>query len=296
MRYLSVASPFKDEGPYLVEWIEFHLSQGVEHFYLYNHNSSDDGPSTIQRYVDAGVVTLIHWDRDSKHGVVKHCIENFKNDSHWIAFIDLDEFLYSTEGLLPKLLTEYEPYPALFVHWLCFGSSRHIQKPAGGILPNFLWRADEKWLRNGQGKSIVNPREVDTSKTRTVHRMSYFSGARDVDEDMRFPDDGVGVAARISRLLFKSGHDTLWSRLAKRIALWMPLLIDPYSGHHTRITHRRIRINHYIVKSEEEYFGKMKRMSRRPAKYNMVFFKYHDRNEVRDDRFAPPHSDSKGLS
>ena len=286
MHYLSVASPFKDEGPYLVEWIEFHLEQGVEHFYLYNHHSSDDGPSRVQPYVDAGIVTLINWDRDSKHGVVKHCIENFKEASRWIAFIDLDEFLYSTESRLPELLTEYEAYPALFVHWLCFGSSHHTAKPTGGVLENFLWRADEKWLRNGQGKSIVNPREVEISKTRTVHRMSYNGNQGDVDEDRLSPDSGVGLAARISRALFKSSHDSVYAQIAKRLSLLLPTRIDPYSGHHTRITHKRIRINHYIVKSKEEYFGKMKRMSRRPMKYNLTFFKYHDRNEVRDDRFA----------
>lgn len=31
--YLAVCAIFRDEAPYLAEWIEFHRLVGVEHFY-----------------------------------------------------------------------------------------------------------------------------------------------------------------------------------------------------------------------------------------------------------------------
>ena len=34
--YLSICAIYRDEAPYLVEWIEFHRLVGVEHFYLYD--------------------------------------------------------------------------------------------------------------------------------------------------------------------------------------------------------------------------------------------------------------------
>jgi hypothetical protein len=40
--YLSICAIFKDEAPYLQEWIEFHRLLGVEKFYLYNNNSRDN--------------------------------------------------------------------------------------------------------------------------------------------------------------------------------------------------------------------------------------------------------------
>ena len=39
---LAVVSIFKDEAPYLDEWLQFHRAQGVAHFYLYNNGSTDD--------------------------------------------------------------------------------------------------------------------------------------------------------------------------------------------------------------------------------------------------------------
>ena len=32
----------KNEGPYLKEWLKFHLMTGVEHFNLYDSNSDDE--------------------------------------------------------------------------------------------------------------------------------------------------------------------------------------------------------------------------------------------------------------
>ena len=39
---LAVGAIFQNEARYLREWIEFHRRQGVERFYLYENNSSDD--------------------------------------------------------------------------------------------------------------------------------------------------------------------------------------------------------------------------------------------------------------
>ena len=40
--YFSICMNFKDEAIYLKDWVEYHLSIGVDHFYLYNNESSDN--------------------------------------------------------------------------------------------------------------------------------------------------------------------------------------------------------------------------------------------------------------
>jgi len=56
---VAVGAIFRDETQYLAEWLEFHLCQGVEHFFLYNHHSSsDDHEAVLAPYVAAGLVTL----------------------------------------------------------------------------------------------------------------------------------------------------------------------------------------------------------------------------------------------
>ena len=43
MAYLSIWALYQDEAPYMREWIEFHRLMGVEHFFLYDHDSADAG-------------------------------------------------------------------------------------------------------------------------------------------------------------------------------------------------------------------------------------------------------------
>src|ERR1700733_4250019 len=58
---LAICAIFRDEAPYLKEWIEFHKLVGVEHFYLYNNCSEDDYSAVLQTYIDQEEVELIQW-------------------------------------------------------------------------------------------------------------------------------------------------------------------------------------------------------------------------------------------
>ena len=58
---MNVLAAFKNEAPYLKEWIEFHLMVGFEKFFLYQNNSTDDYMSVLRPYIDSGVVDLTEW-------------------------------------------------------------------------------------------------------------------------------------------------------------------------------------------------------------------------------------------
>src|SRR5947209_4668609 len=38
---LAICAIFKDEAPYLAEWVTFHRLMGVDRFYLYDNRSTD---------------------------------------------------------------------------------------------------------------------------------------------------------------------------------------------------------------------------------------------------------------
>lgn len=61
---VSVCAIFKNEAPYLREWIEFNHIVGVDHFFLYNNNSEDNYEEIIEPYVKKGIVTLIQWPKN----------------------------------------------------------------------------------------------------------------------------------------------------------------------------------------------------------------------------------------
>ena len=114
---LSLILIFKDEAPYLREWLEYHLMLGVQHFYLYQNNSTDDYATVVQPYIDQGLVTLIEWpDHPGQYSAYYHWYQNYRHESHWASFIDIDEFLCPfKETSLVDMLRQYEKYPVVLV-------------------------------------------------------------------------------------------------------------------------------------------------------------------------------------
>ena len=54
--YLAVCAIAKNEGPYFREWIEWYLKQGVEKFYIYDNESTDSTKEVLAPYIESGVV------------------------------------------------------------------------------------------------------------------------------------------------------------------------------------------------------------------------------------------------
>lgn len=145
--YLAVGAVFRDEDRYLAEWLEFHLCVGVEHFFLFNHHSATERHRDIlQPYMDAGLVTLDEavCDLHCQVPTYERCVAEHGEETRWLALIDIDEFLLpSSAGSLPEVLSTFEPFAAVLVHWLVFGSSHHEETPPGLVLEEYTWRAAE---------------------------------------------------------------------------------------------------------------------------------------------------------
>ena len=135
---LSVAAIFKDEARFLGEWLHFHSGVGVDHFFLYDDDSSDDFHAVLDPWIAAGKVTLINGRGRNQVSAYNDCIDRFAGMSRWIAFIDLDEFLFSPKSRdLKQALSRYRDLPAIFVHWVLYGSSGHVSRPSGYVIDSY---------------------------------------------------------------------------------------------------------------------------------------------------------------
>lgn len=273
--YLSICAMFKNKGRYLREWIEFHRLVGVEHFFLYNNLSDDNYLSILKYYVDRGIVTLRDWPESWKKGtqtnVYRDCLDQYGNKSRWIAFIDLDEFLFAPNAeTLPGVLKEYEGFPGIVVNWQVYGSSGHKKKPDGLVIENFTMKARTDWIRNKHVKSIVDPGK--TVRPAGAHVFEYHSGGAAVTENLE-PVRNV-TYGRLSRGLKKL-----------LIGIMPGIPVDPYVVRQSllkRVSVNKLRINHYIVKSEEEALEAMKYHIQHRYLNQMHWLRYHDRNDERD--------------
>ena len=78
------------------EWLEFHRLLGVERFYMYNNRSTDDHLEVLAPYIDEGTVVWHDWPMfPGQRECYEQCLADHGHETRWMAFIDLDEFLFS---------------------------------------------------------------------------------------------------------------------------------------------------------------------------------------------------------
>jgi len=125
---ISICGIFKNEAPFLKEWIEFHEMIGIEHFYLYNNNSEDDYRTVLNPYIERGLVTLIEWPyNQGQIKAYKHFYDSFRQETQWVSFLDIDEFFCPRYDIsLLDWLKKNDKYPVLLIYWRMFGTSAHL--------------------------------------------------------------------------------------------------------------------------------------------------------------------------
>jgi hypothetical protein len=244
--YLAVCALYRDDAPYLAEWIEFHRLVGVERFFLYDNGSLDEHRSVLRPDLESGTVILHEWPGsfpEAQMRASEHCIASYRDAARWIAFLDVDEFLFSpASGSLPEALAPYERHPAVGVNWAMYGTSGHREKPEGLVTESYLDRTDSAH-QNRRFKSIVDPARVAGTRP-NVHRFELTEGQL-VDE-----------------------------------------LERPIHGARTEtVSFERLRINHYWTKSEQEARRKYElwQQSTNPRAWATVEKAFSYMNEVRDD-------------
>jgi hypothetical protein len=202
--YLSICAIYRDEAQYLAEWIEFHRLAGVDRFFLYDNGSVDDHRDVLAPYVEDGVVARYDWPYHLFPGQVRaydDCIMRHRRASRWIAFIDLDEFLFCPSGTpLRDALLEYEGWPALGVNRATFYFSGHRRSPHGLVIESYRRRLDA-YRDDNVIKSIVDPKQ--TIRAASAHHFVYrrFSA---VDEN-HYPFAGA-VTKSTSFERFRINH------------------------------------------------------------------------------------------
>jgi len=256
---LCVTAMFRNEAPYIKEWIEYHKLVGVQHFYLFNNLSTDDFRSVLDPYIKAGVVELIEWPFESKgeaqlmqrqqraySRAIKKCI----GKTRWLAIIDLDEFIVPVHknNLVDLLNTRYKRYSGVMINWQLYGTSNVPSIPKGKLMiETLLYKALPNHVKHQQVKSIVRPEHV---KKADLHRCE-----------------------------FKQGYFAVYANKNRSLQRSEKLPIDI------------IRINHYCTRDEAYYKAVKLPRLKKHAPYRINIFSIDKLSLVYDDvilRFVEP--------
>lgn len=144
---LSIGTIFKNESHGIIEWIEFYLASGVDHFFMINDSSTDNSVELIQSYIEQGLVSLYHSDWDRHFGrqgeMLSHFIFPERHRTEWLLIVDLDEFLWSKRSInLKDVFAECNNIAQVQFHHTMFGSNGHIVQPKS-VVQGFTKRCTE---------------------------------------------------------------------------------------------------------------------------------------------------------
>ena len=169
---VAICAIFREEAPFLADWIKFHKHVGVGKFYLYNNFSTDNFREVLAPFVADGTVILRDWPVEvGQLPAYRHCLKHHWRDAFWIAFMDIDEFLFAADGTpLPQFMRRNSHLPGVHAWQAFFGSSGHGQRPGLPVPLAYQMRAP---LTQTTIKTIANPRHVYKAG---IHDMKFWSG------------------------------------------------------------------------------------------------------------------------
>lgn len=248
--FLSICAVVRNEEPYIQEWLEFHLLQGISHFYIYENESTDQTYEKLVPYIEQGLVTLINYPGEKfQVKAYQHCLDNYGKETEWVAFLDVDEFLYARgqqfSAWLGLVATIGATPDGIAARWWHYGSNGHLVQKPGLVIERFTRKAK---YPDKHVKSIVRPASgVFTGKN--PHSFRWPQGKFCVDEHGK--------------------------KLPEEYAIMLGQSAD------------YICINHYHTKSKQEYFERKKKpdpgsgVIHSKARLEEMFAA-HDLNEIED--------------
>ncbi|CAE7289162.1 unnamed protein product [Symbiodinium microadriaticum] len=162
------------EDDYLLEWIDFHLLVGFDHFVIYDAKNLTSTRHALETYISEGYVELVPCRVDPtgncllveqlsrsgnqefdwrRYAVLKIAKER---STHWIALMDIDEFFFPRRLASLRDILVPESHPAgisgFFIWQLNFGSSGWQTRPAQLQIEAYSRSASQ---RDWNGKSIA---------------------------------------------------------------------------------------------------------------------------------------------
>ena len=257
MHYLTMGAIFRTENSWLDEWIQYHLAVGVEHFVLYNDDEDTHVSDLILKpYVDRGVVENIHI-RD-RSGSIRDTDQFCQDDCY-------RDLIRNTVGTTRWLAIVDLDELILPRHWDDVRTALEEYEEHSGLAIN--------WSIFGSSGYIKRP---PTQINHLFHRSETHWQMNQFVKSIVKPDCVCLNTPRYAHFIpTKEG-----------------VTVNENHEHVTEMRHaistEKIRINHYVTRSWQDFWEVKARRPRRfyTGPCSERHYKNHDRNEVFDDEIS----------
>ncbi len=125
-----IVACMKNEAPYIVEWVAYHRTIGVDHFLIYANDCTDGTTEILTRLDEMGVIQYRNndvWKGNSpqQHALNLSLKEPLVRAAEWIIHIDVDEFINvrTGNGTLRDFLELVPDATNVAMTWRMFGNN-----------------------------------------------------------------------------------------------------------------------------------------------------------------------------
>ncbi len=165
-RGFCVLAAARNEGPYLLDWIAYHLSIGFEHIFLYTNDNTDGSDALLGPLARHGIITWVQNPRGERLSIqdkaYAHALTLLPDilDYRWTAVLDLDEYFCVAPGMFDGVadfmaLHEAQPVDAVALSWLMFVARVGDTYADAPVTQRLSWRTNNV---NVHVKSIFRTR------------------------------------------------------------------------------------------------------------------------------------------
>lgn len=237
----------KDENSYILEWLAYHLAIGFEHIWVYDNESATPLSRVVSRAAARAHVTILRWPNAASGRTqieaYNHFRRRFGRNVTWAAIIDLDEMIcLKQDRTIQAFLNRFDDATGIALNWRFFGSSGHPTQAPGLMIERFRRAAPSEHEINAGVKSL---HRLDSVAFLMPHHALYR------DREAVFSASGSPVP-----------NDWRIELEPENFAV--------------------AQVNHYFVKSTEEWDRKIRRHKGYSSDDREGYFKRLDRNEVED--------------
>ena len=233
----QIVTTMKNEGPFILEWIAYHLSIGFTGFTVFTNDCDDGTDKIILRLQELGIANHVANKLKSGQSPQRKALRRSSwhaetQAADWLMCADVDEFLMirSGDGHLRDLMKAVGDVDAVSFCWKLFGHSHNAGFTPGFITEQFFWAAPENVFPSVQSSGLKTlVRNNEKIRRLRIHRPLIAENAR----DFRWVDAG--------------GQPMPEAYLSSR---WSA---------HRRFSHQFARLHHYAVRSIDSFLVKRDR-------------------------------------
>lgn len=242
----------KNEVEDIAWWLSWHLSIGIDTIIVYDDYSSDGTWEVVNAAAKVydirpkrALSQLRFNERQAK--TYMSALEEFQDEFDWLVYLDADEYVDILNGDdVHTFLSNYEDdIDGIALHWKCFGSNRHVEKPPSpNVFENYVTHSLPEFEMNQYVKSFFRPKRAE---------IEYIN-------PHRFAVPGKYVTPNKALIEWQEYHKE------------RPVAAPDWSV---------AVVRHYIIRSAEHYVEKSKRRSDiRSSNIGIGLFNAYDTNDL----------------